>query len=257
MINLIVIGHLKHNNNKELLISYESFMIVISLFGLNFIFGMIKLNKNYKYHIKEYVHLKSLIFLLNFFTLILCLLSKFLHKLTFDSINPDFYSRISPSINIIYFQYVLFIPLTYIFNMFSLLNIRFFQVKQPKDKRGFFPPKGILEAILLYFIVYVSLILVLVFILKLGIYCLILSQFVTSLLTYVLTNNDINDWIAFCKSAEEEKLRSKKKQRKKNYYFNFFIIPRGDCFNDECLGIFKAHLFTAFNNYIKFYICNR
>ena len=214
-INLILLGHIPLQNltHYELLMTYQIGVAIIDFFGKLIIIGLLK----YLFEKKGsddlytlYLRLKTaLIVVIPIIMIPVSISSYFIIKLLLNN-NLDIYDQ---SLNKqIYFQFLIFTPMIYFFEILFYLNL---QLLRSLDET-----KALISYSNFFIICHIVSCLILLYILKLGIIGLTISYCLNSFLFYLFSNVYINT------SKEDEKE-------------NFLIIPFKEYFKSEVLTCLK------------------
>lgn len=226
-LNIIILGHTLYDNNAgcNLFIIFQIGIFIVEVFGKFFIIGLIKYLFEDKEEMEElynlYIRMKALLVIL-IPTLLgpVCLLLSYYLMGLLSKINLDIYDQ---DLNKeVYFQYLIFAPLTYLFEILFLLNLQFllFQKKI----------QDVFSYVLSFLIAHFSLCWILLYILETDLIGLTFSYCLNTFLFYLFTNQYI------------------KKLYEENSQNIFFLIPSKSNFDDEVFTLLKEKSILAFIN---------
>lgn len=223
--NLILIGHSSLGNkpNYDLFMTYQTSVVVLEILGKFLIAGILKKLFEEKEDMEElynlYIKIKTaLVFLIPLITIIFCVCSYFIIGLLFKYTLKIDIQEINHKI---FFQFLIFTPIIYLFELLFILNIQFLHYL---DKA-----REVFIYISLFFICHIALSYSLLYILKLDLYSLTISYFANTFLFYLFSNIFIRK---LCEETND----------------NFFFIPNKENYNSEMVEILKEKITKSLLN---------
>ena len=229
--NLILLGHMKYEKkvDYELFMTYQIGVYVLIILGKFFITGILKYLFEDKEEMEElynlYIKIKTiLIFLIPIIILPTCLYSYYIIELLLIY-GLDIHDQ---TLNKkVYFQFLLYTPVIYLFELLFILNLQFLHYQQKKTRDVFL-------YIIFFIISHITLSFILLYLLKFDLYGLTISYFVNTFLFYLFSNRYIRK---LCIETSD----------------NFFIIPNKDNFTSELFDLLKEKSYKSLINIADFF----
>ena len=229
--NLIILGHLAYEKkvNYELFMTYQIGVYVLLILGKFFITGILKYLFEDKEEMEElynlYIKLKTiLIFLVPIIIIPTSICSYYIIKLLLIyglKINDQTLNKK------VYFQFLLYTPAIYLFELLFILNLQFLHYQQKRTRDVFL-------YIITFLICHITLSFILLYLLNFDLYGLTISYFVNTFLFYLFSNRYIRK---LCNETSD----------------NFFIFPNKSNFTSELFDLLKEKSYKSLINTADFF----
>ena len=223
--NLVLIGHMLYENkvDYELFMTFQIGVFILEIFGKFFIVGILKHLFEDKEDIEElyklYIKIKiGLIFLIPIIVLPISICSYFIIGLL-SKYNLEIYDQIL--IKKVYYQFLLFTPIIYLFELLFILNLQFLQYQKKT--------RDVFLYIIFFMIAHISCCWIFLYILETDIYGLTISYVFNTFLFYLSSNRYIRNLYDETKD-------------------NFFIFPKKEYFTCEIFTLLKEKAIQSLIN---------
>lgn len=223
--NLILIGHsfIGSKQNYDLFMIYQTNVVVLEILGKFVIVGILKKLFEEKEDMEElynlYIKIKTvLVFLIPLITIPFCICSYFIIGLLFKyTLKID----VQDLNHKIFFQFLIFTPIIYLFELLYILNIQFLYYLNKT--------KTVFIYISFFLICHITFSYLLLYILNLDLYGLSISYFANTFLFYFFSNIFIRK---LCEETND----------------NFFLISNKENYSSEIVEILKEKISKSLLN---------